>query len=100
MRQQKKLLPRINMVKTLFFLSVVTVIFQSYPLLAQIDKFDMILHISSLDDTERIVFGDANGRVHILEGKNGQFEEVWFFTINLRCGMRLAKFTNWILEEG
>ena len=65
------------MVKTLFFLSVVTVIFQSYPLLAQIDKFDMILHISSLDDTERIVFGDANGRVHILEGKNGQFEEVW-----------------------
>ena len=77
MRQQKKLLPRINMVKTLYFLSVVTVIFQSYPLIAQIDKFDMILHISSLDDTERIVFGDANGFTYILEGKNGQFEEVW-----------------------
>lgn len=51
-------------------------------------------HVNSVQGVPISVTGIAQVKIQ------GQFEEVWFFTINLRCGMRLAKFTNWILEEG
>ncbi len=42
-----------------------------------LDEFDNLRILSETDGIERLVLGDANGRVHIFEGGDGTFSEVW-----------------------
>jgi hypothetical protein len=44
---------------------------------ADLDEFDNIRVLSKTDSLQRLVLGDANGRVHIYEGKDGLFAETW-----------------------
>ena len=101
MRQQKKLQLRFKMVRLLFILSALTFIFQSDLLSLQFDKFDTILYLETSDESKRIVYGDANGRVHILEGKNGQFQEIWLseYLEGAICGLYLKDINNDGLTE-
>ena len=44
---------------------------------SDLDEFDNLRQLESLDGIQRIVYGDANGRVHVLEGDGTRFAEVW-----------------------
>ncbi len=44
---------------------------------SDLDEFDNLRRLEVRDGVERIAYGDANGRVHILEGKESTFNEVW-----------------------
>jgi hypothetical protein len=42
-----------------------------------LNRFDNLRTLESIDGVERLVLGDANGRIHILEGKDETFRETW-----------------------
>ncbi|MFT5086866.1 MAG: hypothetical protein ACI906_000078 [Candidatus Latescibacterota bacterium] len=42
-----------------------------------LNRFDNLRTLESIDGVERLVLGDANGRIHILEGKDETFTETW-----------------------
>ncbi len=44
---------------------------------SDLDEFDNMRTLETIDGVERIVYGDANGRVHVLEGDGSTFAEVW-----------------------
>ena len=44
---------------------------------SDLDEFDNLRQLEALDGVQRIVYGDANGRVHVLEGNDNRFAEVW-----------------------
>ena len=44
---------------------------------SDLDEFDNLRHLETIDNIQRIVYGDANGRVHVLEGDGTRFAEVW-----------------------
>ena len=44
---------------------------------SDLDEFDNLRQLEPLDGVQRIVYGDANGRVHVLEGDGTSFAEVW-----------------------
>ncbi len=44
---------------------------------ANLDEFDNLLFLDEVDGVQRIVMGNANGMVHIYEGKEERFTEVW-----------------------
>ena len=101
MKQQEKLRLRIKMVRKLCFLSTLTLIFHSDSFSSQLEKFDTMLYLETLDETKRIVYGDANGRVHVLEDENGQFEEIWLseYLEGAICGLYLNDINNDGLNE-
>ncbi len=57
-----------------------------------------MLYLKSIDRNDRIIYGDANGRVHVLEDRNGQFEEIWLsdYLEGAICGL----FLNDINDDG
>lgn len=42
-----------------------------------LDEFDNLRRLDDVDGVQRLVLGDANGRVHIFEGSDDTFAEVW-----------------------
>jgi len=44
---------------------------------ADLDGFDNLRKLEAIDGTQRLVLGDANGRVHIFEGDGETFAETW-----------------------
>ena len=44
---------------------------------SDLNEFDNLRRLDTIDDIQRIVYGDANGRVHVLEGDGTRFAEVW-----------------------
>ena len=64
---------------SLFSLSLVcALLYVVYPVDASdLDEFDNLRQLEPLDGIQRIVYGDANGRVHVLEGDGTRFAEVW-----------------------
>ena len=44
---------------------------------SDLNEFDNLRRLETIDDIQRIVYGDANGRVHVLEGDGTRFAEVW-----------------------
>jgi outer membrane protein assembly factor BamB len=64
-----------------FYLSFIVVLFCAHSSAAadhsDLAEFDNLRTLSEVDGVERLVLGDANGRVHIFEGGAGTFSEVW-----------------------
>ena len=40
---------------------------------SDLNEFDNLRHLETIDNIQRIVYGDANGRVHVLEGDGTRF---------------------------